>query len=270
VRAFHRHTVLAAGPTLVAVGDVSHEEAVALAEELWPAVPRAATGAEPPPAAPSRPAALSLVHRDGAAQSELRVGRIAASRATPDYAALAVLNTALGGAFVSRINFTLREQKGFTYGARSSFDYRRAPGPFVVQTSVQTSATAEAIADILEEVRAIAGPRPITSLELARAHAALTRGYPRNFETADQIARAVAQIALHGLPDDYFDRFVREVTGVTADDVTAVAQRYLPTDDMQVVVVGDRERIGSGLAGLGLGALEEYPVTFDPSAGSGV
>ena len=97
------------------------------------------------------------MHRAGAAQSELRIGRVAAARSTPDYPALAVLNTALGGAFVSRINLKLREEKGFTYGARSSFDYRRQAGPFAVQASVQTDATAEAVADVLAEIADIRG-----------------------------------------------------------------------------------------------------------------
>ena len=175
-----------------------------------------------------------------------------------------MLNTALGGAFVSRINLKLREEKGFTYGARSAFDYRRQPGPFVVQASVQTDATAEAVQDVLKEIADMAGPRPITPLELTRAHAALTRGYPRNFETADQIARAVAQLALHGLPDDYFDRFVDGVRRVTADEVVDAAKRYLPPDVLHAVVVGDRERVGDSLASLGLGEPEPFPTSFEP------
>ena len=103
---------------------------------------------------------LALAHRPGAAQSELRIGCVAAARSTPDYVVLAVLNTALGGAFVSRINLKLREEKGFTYGARSAFDYRRQPGPFVVQASVQTDATAEAVQDVL--------PRSSTSADRGR------------------------------------------------------------------------------------------------------
>ena len=141
------------------------------------------------------------------------------------------MNTILGGTFVSRINSKLREEKGFTYGVRSTFDYRREPGPFAVQTSVQASATTEAIADILTEIRGIGGDRPATAAEIARAQAALTRSYPRSFETAEQVTRAVAQIALHGLPDDYFDGFVRDVSRVTAEQVSDVARRYAAPDD---------------------------------------
>ena len=133
-------------------------------DAAWPARPGALPlGAGPATAAAiglPRGPSLSLVHRADAAQSELRIGRVAAARSTPDYAALAVMNTVLGGTFVSRMNLKLREQKGFTYGVRSTFDYRREPGPFSVQTSVQASATTEAIADILTEVRDISAARP--------------------------------------------------------------------------------------------------------------
>ena len=155
------------------------------------------------------------------------------------------MNTILGGTFVSRINSKLREEKGFTYGSRSTFDYRREPGPFAVQTSVQASATTEAIADILTEIRGIGGDRPATEAEIARAQAALTRSYPRSFETAEQVTRAVAQIALHGLPDDYFDGFVRDVSRVTAEQVSDVARRYAAPDDLHVVVVGDRSHLAA-------------------------
>jgi predicted Zn-dependent peptidase len=260
---FHADVLMATTPTILAVGDVPHAEVVDWVEAAWPArrpgVPDPATAATPPPVAngPS----VSFVHRAAAAQSELRVGRIGAARATPDYAALAVMNTILGGTFVSRINSKLREEKGFTYGVRSSFDYRRQPGPFVVQTSVQASATTEAIADIVHEIRGIGGDRPPTAAELTRAQAALTRSYPRSFETAEQVTRAVAQLALHGLPDDYFDGFVRDVTHVTADQVVDVARRYASPDDLHVVVVGDRSHLDA--AALGLGPAIERPLSDD-------
>jgi len=263
IRRFHAEVLLATAPTIMAVGDVTHEEAVAWVEAVWPArrAPAATNGttvAAAPAVLPRGPS-LSLVHRAAAAQSELRVGRVAASRSTPDYAALAVMNTILGGTFVSRINGKLREEKGFTYGARSSFDYRREPGPFTVQTSVQASATTEAVADILTEVRDIAGARPVTTAEVVRAQAALTRSYPRSFETAEQVTRAVAQLALHGLPDDYFDNFVRDVSRVTAADVTAAARKYAPADDLHVVIVGDRDALDP--AELGLGPVEERSIS---------
>ena len=159
------------------------------------------------PAEPRRH--VAVVAREGAAQSELRIGHLSARRDTPDYPALLVMNAVLGGQFVSRINLKLREEKGYTYGARTGFDWRRGLAPFSLQASVHTAATADAIRDSLNELEAIRGSRPPSDTEMALAKASLTRGYPRNFETAQQVARSVAQLALYGLPDTYFENSCR-------------------------------------------------------------
>src|SRR6185369_14478842 len=172
-------------------------------------------------------ARLNVVPRPGAPQSELRIGHIAVSRSTPDYHALLAANMVLGGQFVSRINLNLRADKGITYGARTGFEFRRRPGPFALQVSVDKAATALAISESLDEIAAIRGPRPVSSDELAVGVAALTRGYARNFETLDHIGRAIAQIALFDLPDDYYSQFVPRIEEVTPDDVTEVTARHL-------------------------------------------
>ena len=129
--------------------------------------PPAATDGRRPPASdvePRRAAAprLAVVPREGAAQSELRIGHLSARRDTPDYPALLVMNAVLGGQFVSRVNLKLREEKGYTYGARTGFDWRRGLAPFALQASVHTAATADAIRDSLAELDAIRGARPPT------------------------------------------------------------------------------------------------------------
>jgi zinc protease len=207
------------------------------------------------PAAPET--RLQLIHRAGAAQSELRIGHIAVSRSHPDYHALVVLNLVLGGQFVSRINMNLREDKGYTYGARTSFDFRRGPGPFSLQASVQSDATAAAVRESLVELRAIRLERPVTRQELELGRAAVTRGYPRNFETADQVGRAAAQLALYDLPDDYFSSFVPKVLSLTEADITRAAATHLDPDRLVAVIVGDRDTIGPAISELGLGSARE-------------
>jgi zinc protease len=182
---------------------------------------------------------------------------VALSRSTPDYHAALVLNMILGGQFVSRINLNLREDKGYTYGARTAFEFRRASGPFVLQASVQSETTADAIREALGEIQAIRAERPVTASELALGRAALTRGYPRNFETADQIARAAAQLALYDLPDDYFTRFVPTVLALNQDDVTRVAATHLDPSRLLTVIVGDREKLAPSLSALNLGDASE-------------
>jgi predicted Zn-dependent peptidase len=255
VGGFHRGRFVPSQSTLIVAGDMTHERMRALAEQAFgnwadSAVPVTWGRASEiePPAAPS--ARLAIVPRDGAAQSELRIGHLAARRSTPDYAALLVMNSVLGGQFVSRINLKLREEKGYTYGARTGFDWRRGLAPFVLHASVHTAATAEAVKDAHAELAALRGPRPVTVTELALAKASVTKGYPRNFETAGQVARAVAQLALYGLPDTYFQEFVPKVNAVTGDDVTRVADKYLDPARLTTLAVGDHSVIADSLSRL--------------------
>jgi predicted Zn-dependent peptidase len=209
------------------------------------------------PAPPPPQDRVALVHRPAAAQSELRIGHIGVSRATPDYHALLVLNMVLGGQFVSRINMNLREDKGYTYGARTSFDFRRGPGPFVLHASVQSEATVDAVLEALGELQAIRGARPVTQHELETARAALIRGYPRSFETAEQVSRGAAQLALYELPDDYFSTFMPRVLAVDEAAVTRAATRHIDPARLLTVIVGDREKVGPGLPRLNLGEVTE-------------
>jgi predicted Zn-dependent peptidase len=254
VGAFHAAAVRPAAATLIAVGDCRHDEVVQLAASVF-ASWEAGGGIDPPTDDGARaiPARLVVVPRPGAPQSELRIGHIAAARLTPDYHALVAANMVLGGQFVSRINLNLREDKGFTYGARTAFDFRRMPGPFSLQVSVQTAATVQAIEESIGEITAIRGPRPVTPDELSLGVAALTRGYARNFETAEQVARAVTQIALYDLPDDYFAQYVRSMETVTPADVTRVMAGHVDPSRLVTLIVGDLDVIGRDLARLGLG-----------------
>ena len=264
IKAFHAEAYAPSNVTVIAAGDAPHDSLAALVENVlgdWP--PGAATSGSDggalvePPVPPTR---LALLHKAGAAQSELRIGHMSVARNHPDYLALLVLNMVLGGQFVSRLNMNLREDKGYTYGVRTAFEARRGPGPFLLQASVQSEATAEAIRESIGEIAAIRGDRPVTREELETGRAALTRGYPRNFETAEQVARAAAQMALHDLPDDYYTTFVPRVLAIGEEEVTAMARRHLDPERLVTVVVGDRERVEPALAPLALGDLLDLGV----------
>ena len=259
VRQFHRDAYQLGPATLIAVGALTHDRFIDAAERAFGDVPvhpvsdavvvdPAGLGAPGPPSA-----RLVLVDRPGAVQSELRVGHVAATRRTPDYHALQVLNMVLGGQFVSRLNLSLREEKGYTYGVRTAFDCRRAPGPFAMQSSVQAGATVEVLQEVFAHMEAIGRERPVTPRELDGARAALTRGFPRGFETAGQVARGIGRLVLHRLPEDYYDRFVTQVEAVEASEVTAAATAHLHADRAVAVIVGPADQIASGLGVLNLG-----------------
>ena len=259
VRRFHRERYRLGAATLIATGPFSHEAFADMAERAVGDLPaRQADGPEsdtmPAPGAPGPPPArLVLVDRPGAVQSELRIGHVAAARRTTDYHALQVLNMVLGGQFVSRLNRSLREEKGYTYGVRTAFQFRRGPGPFMMQGSVQADATVEAIREVLDEMEGIGGERPATPPELDLARSALTRGFARGFETAGQVARGVAQLVQYDLPADEHDRFVPAVAAVDGPTVTAAAARHLRADRAVVVVVGPAAQLERELGTLSLG-----------------
>jgi predicted Zn-dependent peptidase len=262
---FHRARFTPSRITVIAVGDAPHDRLADLVERAfgpWSAADEDQRPADPasllPPAPPTD--RLALVHRAGAAQSELRIGHVAVPRSSPDYHALLVLNMVLGGQFVSRVNMNLREQKGYTYGARTSFDFRVGPGPFVLYASVQSEVTAAAVREAVAELRAIRGERPVTRDELELGRAALTRGYPRSFETAEQITRAAAQLAMYGLPDDYFTTFVPRVLALDEHDITRAAAAHIDPERLLTVIVGDREKVGPTLHRLELGDPSEVAV----------
>jgi zinc protease len=266
VASLHARTFDPTRATLVVGGAMPHAELLGVATDAFggwsaassaPSSARAASEIEPSPRQVTR---LAVVPREGAAQSELRIGHLAARRNTPDYHALLVMNAALGGQFVSRVNLKLREEKGYTYGARTGFDWRRGLAPFSLQASVHTGATAEAVRDSLSEIEGIRGRRPLTDGELALAKASLTRGYARNFETAQQVTRSVAQLALYGLPDTYFAEFVPKVNRITSADVTRVAEQYLDPPKLTTLIVGDHSAIADSLPGLGLGDAQIMPI----------
>lgn len=257
LRAFHTAVFVPAESTVIIVGDAPVADLVDMVDMAFGAwEPSPATmvvepdaGLRPAPPAPAH--RLAVVDRPAAAQSELRIGHLCASRSTPDYHALVVLNMILGGQFVSRVNMNLRQDKGYTYGVRTGFDLRRGLGPFVLQTSVQTEVTANAIREALRELSEIRDARPATADELSMAKAAVTLGFPRGLETAQQVARNLVQVALHGLADSWFDEYVPRVEAVTAADVTRVAQAYLDPTKFATVIVGDLERLRADLATLG-------------------
>jgi zinc protease len=257
---------------LIVVGDVKPDAVMQQLESAFAKWEKADVPAVNVPAPQQREkAGLYLVDKPGAAQSVITIGHIGVARSTPDYFPLVVMNMMLGGQFSSRVNMNLRESKGYTYGARTSFDYRRAAGPFAASAGVQTAVTKESVVEFLKELRGIRGEIPVTAAELEFSKQAIIRGYPRSFETPDQIANRLTTLVIYGLPDSYFNEFIPNVRAVTAEDIARVANKYLDPSKMAVLVVGDRKVIEPGLRSLdGLGATLSYlDAEGRPIAGGG-
>lgn len=194
---------------------------------------------------------IYLVDKPGAAQSVIRIGRLGVARLTPDYYALTVLNTILGGSFTSRLNQNLRETHGYAYGASSNFGFNQLPGAFLAAASVQTDATDKSLVEFMKELNNIRGE--ITDEEMTRAKNYVALGYPGNFQTSGQIAGELSELVTYGLPDTYFNTYVNDILAVSKAQVQAAAQKYIDPEKVAIIVVGDRQKIEAGIRALNLG-----------------
>jgi zinc protease len=200
-------------------------------------------------------ARVVLVDKPGTPQTQVRVASIGVPRATPDYEVLNVMNEALGGLFSSRININLREQHGYTYGARSQFVFRRSAGPFLVASGVRTDVTGPAVGEIFKEVRRMR-ETPLTADELNLSKDSLIRSLPSEFETSARVTASTATMYVYDLGLDYYTKLSARFAAITADQARAAAEKYLVPEKMVVVAVGDRAKIRPELQKLNLGATE--------------
>lgn len=256
VAAFHAARYAPAGSSLVAAGDVSVDRMVALAERFFGDWKGESIPVAVPPVRPRSERPLVVVaHRPGAVQSEIRVGHVGVERGAPDYIHLLVMNTILGGSFSSRLNMNLRERRGYTYGATSSWAARRQRGAFYASAAVQTEVTAHSVEEILREIQGMREAE-VTADELRDARDYLAGIFPLTIETTSGVATRLAGMVTYGLPSDYYQGHRERILAVTAGDVLEAARRRLHPDRVVVVVAGDAEQVKGPLEALGLGEVE--------------
>jgi zinc protease len=200
-------------------------------------------------------ARLVLVDRPDAPQSIVRFVGPGVDRRSPDRPALAMLNAILGGSFTSRLNFNLREKKGYTYGAGSSFSFLRRPGAFAARAAVFSEVTAASVGEFLNELTAIRA-EPVTKEEHTKARAILLDRVAEGLATSGGIAATFAELGLYSLPLDEPARFIAALEKVTSEDLQRLAREHIDPATMSIVIVGDRAKIEPGLRELGLPAPE--------------
>jgi zinc protease len=255
LQSFWRQNFVPNNAALVVAGDITISELRALAEKVFGGWQRGAA-AVPALATPSTPQArVIIVDKPGSPQTQVRVATVGAPRGTPDFRAMEVMNSALGGQFGSRINMNLRERHGYTYGARSLFLFRKAAGHFRVTSGIRTEVTGPAVAEIFKELRGIV-VTPLTGEELRNAKEGMSASLPGQFETSASVVDNFATVFVYGLGLDYYSRFAEQVAAVTDAQAVSAARKYLVPDNMVVVAVGDRAKIEPELQKLGLGPIE--------------
>jgi zinc protease len=255
LRDFYQAGYFAPNTALVVAGDLTESELRELAERYFGGMNASGNDGHAPSVTGHPARRIVIVERPDAPQTVLRIGHIGAARSCADYVALDVMNTALGGLFSSRINLNLREKNGFTYGASSSFVFRRGQGPFIIGTSVRTDVTAPAVTEIFREIDRMRESE-VTAEELATAKDSIARSLPGMFETTPESASSIGQLFVHNLPPDYYHNLPQQIQSVSAADVLRVARQYLKPEETVIVAVGDGATIESALAKLNLGPIE--------------
>jgi len=241
--AFHRSRLRPGGALLVVAGDATLADARRLAMRAF----RGWTGAALPVAAFRRPPVraateIILVHRPGSVQSNIVVGNLTYLATDPRTYAATVANQVLGGGASSRLFMTLREQKSWTYGAYSAYTRRKGIGSFRATTEVRTEVTDSALREVLSQLTRI-GAEAVPLGELDASKGAITGSYPLSIESADQVASAVANARLYGLPADYVQTYRVRIGAVTPAQAQAVARATIRPRAAAIVIVGDGAKI---------------------------
>jgi zinc protease len=266
VAAFHKAYFQPGRAAIVIVGDVTMASAKAAAEKALAAWP--AGGSKPeftyPPVPAPRPTTIYIVDKPGAAQSTFAIGLPGPPRRTPDYYALEVMNTLLGGMFQSRLNANIREEKGLSYGVSSRFAYGKGPGPFRAGGDIISAKSDVALTEFMKEFKGIQGSRPVTDDELQMAKNALAQSLPGMFASVSSIGNAIGTVWLQNLPPDYYQQYGKHINAVTKDDLVRVARQYIDLAHLAIVIVGDRATIEGPLKATSIAPIAGLDIEGEP------
>ncbi len=252
---FHGQYWRPANAELVVVGDVDEARLRPLLDGSlgsWKAGSKAGALPARGPAAPHR---TLLIDKRGASQSYIALGAPGLDRRSQDFVAATVMFEVLGGGMSSRLFRTLREEKGYTYGMGAGADARRLSGASVVRGSVKAEVTGAALHDLLAELSRMRD-EPVPAGELEEAKGGIVRSLPSQFSTVGEIAGRLGELAIHGLPDDYWNGYAQAVERVSAEDVQRVAQKYLDPSRLTLVMVGPARMVRPQLDSLPIGRIE--------------
>jgi zinc protease len=251
---FHDSWLRPGNSTLVVVGDTTLAEVTPKLEKLfagWKGGNPPAKNVKTVPIATK--SSVYLIDKPGALQSVIVAGVVAPPRANPQEIAIEAMNNSLGGMFGARLNMNLREDKHWSYGARTVVRDARSQRPFYAVAPVQTDKTKEAMVEMNKEFRGIVGDNPISSDELKKIQANETLKLPGSRETLEALSQSIVDLVQFSLPDDYYDTYAGKVRALKTSDVNAAAKEVVRADNLTWIVVGDRAKIETGVRELNLG-----------------
>ena len=242
--------------TMIVTGDVTMDEVVPLLEKYFGKWEKGNVKKNKIAALPQKnKSAIYLIDKPGSPQSFILAGNVSPSRADDDYLGIKMMNTILGGQFVSRLNMNLREAKHWSYGVNSFIVEARAQSPFVVIAPVQGDKTSLAVSEIKKELEDIGDTRPVTQDELNNARQNEVLKLPGTWETIQSVSGSLEDMIKFGLPEDYYKNYPDRIKNLTMSDITAAEKKVLFPDQMVWVIVGDRSKIETSLNELDMGTV---------------
>lgn len=256
VKAFYQQQVKPFGGQLIAVSDLGQAELTKSLSILEDWEGKAVDLNLSLPEGDGKMGVIYLVNKDDAAQSAIRIGKRSMTEdITGEYYKSSLMNFALGGAFNSRINLNLREDKGYTYGARSYFNGGKLSGYYTATAEVRADATDKSIAEFINEIKDYS-ERGITDDELMFMRNSINQKDALKYETPRAKLAFLAQILEHDLTPDFVRQRSEIVTNITKAEINALAKKHLSVDDMLMVVVGDAKTLRPQLKALGYKVLD--------------
>jgi len=249
---YHQTWVRPNNATLIVVGDVRMAEVKPLLESCFKGWKSAAVPKKNlDRVQPADRSIVCLLDKPGSRQSLVLGAKLAPPKSDPDDIAMETMNLILGGTFTSRINMNIREDKHWSYGARSLIMNAKGQRPFLAYTSVQLDKTRETVQEILKEFKDLLGARPATEEELNSVQVNRVQGLSGRWETMTAVANSIGELVTYGLPDSYYETYGDQVRAVTLKDIATAANKVLTPQNLIWVVVGDRKQIESPLKELG-------------------
>ncbi len=240
---FHKNIFVPNNAVFVAVGDVDRDDLVKQIEKHFGDWAQGETNIPSFPEPPERTErTITIVDRQGSAQSNIVLANSGMDRGNPDYFAAIVMNQVLGAGASSRVFMNLREEKGYTYGAYTRLDTRKLAGDFEATAEVRTPVTGDSLKEFFYELDRIRTEK-VSDDELADAKNFLTGVFPIRAETQEGLTGLLVNQQLYSLPEDYLQTYRDNINVVTADNIQRVANKYIQPEKMAIVLVGDAEDI---------------------------
>ena len=261
---FHSTNYRPNNAMLAIVGDVTLKELLPKLEKAFGSWQKGDMAQTTIPAAPEQGAMrIQLIDRPGSVQTVLQLGNLGIERTNEDYLSVLVMNQILGGGPAARLFLNLREDKGYTYGAYSSFGGSKFRGTVVSSSEVRTDVTEGAMKEFMYELKRIRDEK-VTPVELENAKRAIVGGFALSLEQPTALLQNIVTQKLYDLPANYWVMYPQRVEAITAEDVQRVAQKYVDLNHMQIVAVGDAAKTRAVLAKFG--TVEEYDAEGKPRA----